>query len=292
MTEPEEPSQHYPTLLQVLAIVWLCLLCSCGETYVETPPFDRLNDTIRISADNWYYLSGQADRVDGVAVFPFAYRIFGASMEGFLVNSPPRVYVYKDEESFDKRTVLLDTGLSPGDTVEKVSRFQYQILLDRKTDPVAGGEVFYILRRSLIGLKSFRERTIWVVSAQKGILAAASYDIGATDGIITLDISGDPDYFNSDDLKYKIKYYDYDQTSYVDRDRNLIYVFDKFKGSLKVRDFKATQDLYEYTFDKVNTRELVDFKLEMRENQIELRAGDSCFYFTPELDLTRSGPCP
>lgn len=270
----------------------MLLSWGCGESFSEQAPFSQVDDTVRLDYNNWYFLGSRPQKIGEAHVFPFSYRLLGSSFDGFLAYNPPRVYILAAGEDLSQRALLFDPRLQPGDTIHKYSQFQYHLLLDRRV-AASGEEVFYLLRRSRIGIKNFRERSIWAVSMEKGLLAAAAFSIGTNDGAVSFEsIIGESAYFRDPELIRRIQYYDYDVSSFVDRDRNLIYGFDKFKGTLKSRDYKAAADLYEYAFDKNFTRELTDFRIQLRNGQLELQAGDSCFYFTPELELQRSGRCP
>ena len=222
----------------------------------------------------------------------FPYQVFETAFDGFLVNGTSKIYSFGIDETIEQKAVFLDKEKVPGDTLHKFSPFRYHLLIDVKRDEKTQDEVYYVLRRSKIGVRRFRERSLWVISPSKGILGVANYDIGYTDGQVTLDMIGDPDYFRDPQLIRKIKYYDNDITWLVDRDRHIIYEFDKNKAVLKSRDFKAGEDLYEYQFNKANTRELIDFRIKLENSSIKLIAGDSCFFFTESLELQKSASCP
>ncbi|MEZ4828215.1 MAG: hypothetical protein R3C61_18300 [Bacteroidia bacterium] len=270
----------------------LLLTVGCGEDFVEEPPFTAVSDTVFLDVDAWYYVGREPSQIDGVLAYPFSYQIFETFFDGFLLNAENRVYTLGIDDKIDERALFLDTRTQPGDTLYKNSAFRYNLVIDVKRDEKTGEEVFYILRRSKIGVRRIRERAIWVISPTHGILAVADFSIGYTDGQVTLNMVGDPDYFRDPQLINKIKYYDNDITWLVDQDRHVIYEFDKYKAVLKSRDFQAGEDLYEYKFNKINTRELIDFRIKLENNSIKLIAGDSCFYFSDLLELLRSTSCP
>lgn len=268
------------------------LLSACEEALLETAPFTAVSDTVYMDIDNWFYVDPQPAQQEGVAIFPFSYQIFGRRYDGFLASSDERIYVFEVDETLEERKVMLDKTLLPGDTVYKSSNFRYHLLLDKRRDPKDGSEIHYILRRSRIGMKSTRERSLWVISPSRGILAVANYDIGSTDGQVTLDMVGDPQYFRDPELIPQIKLFDYDATWLVDGERNLIYEFNKTEGLLKSRNYQKAEDLYSYQFRGSNTRDWVDFRIQQENNLIKLIADDSCYYFTEELELQRSTTCP
>jgi len=279
-------------------LIWLLLscaaplLCSCGEEFIADAPFQQAQDSLYLDTENWFYFDQEPEYKDGAPIYPFSYRIFDKRFEGFLLNSPPRIYALEEGEDLDDRYVWLDTNLSSGDTIQKFSAFRYQILLDRRQDDRTQGEIFYILRRTKVGMRSKRENTIWVVSLSKGILAAANYQLDTSTGDVSFDqLVGEPEYFNGAPLIRKLKYVDYHISRVVDYERKLIYKFDKLKGLLTNRDFSERKDLYEFQLPPKTTREWIDFKLELEENMVKLTAGDSCFYFSQQLDLQRSGSC-
>lgn len=279
-----------PVFLLSIPALWLS--SGCGESFTETPPFPLVNDTVFLDVDAWYYIGKEPSQMEGVLAYPFSYQIFETVFDGFLLNAENRVYAVGIDEKLDERVLLLDTRMAAGDTLYKNSAFRYNLIIDVKRDEKTGEEVYYILRRSKIGVRRIRERSIWVISPSHGILAVADFSIGYTDGQVTLNMVGDPDYFRDPQLIRKIKYYDNDITWLVDQDRHIIYEFDKNKAVLKSRDFQAGEDLYEYKFNKINTRELIDFRIKLENNSVKLIAGDSCFYFSDLLELQRSASCP
>ncbi|MCB0852590.1 MAG: hypothetical protein KDD63_10220, partial [Bacteroidetes bacterium] len=284
-----------PVKIWISGISFICLLIwlqGCGEDYINEPPFEVKKDTVFLDVDDWYYFSQQPNKMGGLSVYPFSYQIFETAFDGFLVNAESKIYSIGIDETLDNKAVFLDVNKMPGDTLHKFSAFRYHLLIDVKRDEKTQGTIYYVLRRSKIGVKRLRERSIWVISPEMGILGVANYNIGYTDGQVTLDIIGDPDYFKEPELIRKIKYYDHDVTWLVDRDRHIIYEFNKHKALLSSRDFKAQEDLYEYKFDKANTLGLIDFRIKMENNMIKLVAGDSCFFFTESLELQRSASCP
>lgn len=283
-----------PQILYFLIPGIICswLLWGCGEEYLEEPPFSNVNDTIFLDVDDWYYIGTEPSQIEGVLAYPFSYQIFETFFEGFLINTSERIYSLEMDENLRARAVFFDENISAGDTLYKYSSFRYHLVIDVKRDEKTGDEIFYILKRSKIGVKRIRERSLWVISRNHGILGVANYNIGYTDGQVTLNMIGDPDYFSDTQLINKIKYYDNDITWLVDQDRHIIYEFDKNKALLKSRDFRAGEDLYEFQFQGTNTRELIDFRITLENNSIKLIAGDSCFFFSESLELQRSASCP
>ncbi|MEM7367374.1 MAG: hypothetical protein AAF587_02165 [Bacteroidota bacterium] len=275
--------------LLFLAIGMLCM--GCGEEFLETPPFPEVQDTVRLDLDNWYHVTQQPREIDGFLAFPFSYLIFDKPFEGYLVNSATRIYMLDPGGDMEERITLLDTDLVPGDTLHKFTEFNYHLVIDRKADPNGDGEIFYILRRSRIRMKTHRERSIWAISPQRGILSIANYDIDPLLGQVTLDMLGESSYFRDPKLIDIIKYYDHNRVYMVDRERNVIYEFDKILGTLKSRNYEQREDLFEYRFNRTNTKELIDFRIRIDKHNIKLIAEDSCFYFSEELDLLRSGLC-
>ncbi|MEM6347372.1 MAG: hypothetical protein AAF927_26010 [Bacteroidota bacterium] len=271
----------------------LCLfgLVACEEEYSQEPPFPQVQDTIFLDLENWFYFNPNPIVEKEIAYFPFAYRIFDARFEGFLVNQEQAIYTVDREKNLGAKQLFLDNLSQPGDTISHFERFQYSLLIEREPDQ--GEDLFYILRRSRLGIERFRERAIWLVSPSKGIVGAANFDIGTSDGQVEMDIIGRSEPFRNPELIKTLKYYDYDATWLVDPDRRVIYEFDKFKGLLTSRDYQKREDLYQYAFNPVSTKHLVNFQLK-QDNQsrtILLEAGDSCFYFTESLNLQRSGLC-
>lgn len=266
-------------------------LGSCGEDFLETAPFQDVTDTVQLDLDNWYHISQQPREMNGILAFPFSYFIFDKQFEGYLVNSATKVYVLDPGGNMDSRVALLDTDLLPGDTLHKFTEFNYHLVIDRQADPTGEEEVFYILRRSRIKIRAHRERSIWVISPDRGILAVANYDIDPLLGQVSLDMLGESSYFRDPGLVDLIKYYDHNRVWMVDRERNVIYEFDKLLGSLKSRNYEKKEDLYEYRFNRANTKELIDFRIRIDKHAIQLIAEDSCFYFSEELDLLKSSLC-
>jgi hypothetical protein len=281
-----------PYILIFCLLISALGLVSCGEEFAEVPPFSAVQDTSYLDASNWFYFSPEPSLAEGAPVYPFSYRIFDNQFEGFLLSSGTRTYVVDRAATLSNRYPLLDTRLSPGDTIHKFSSFRYLLLLDRRQDDLTGQEVFYLLRRTLIGMRSRRESAIWVLSPKTGIVAAADYRIDASTGMITFDqIIGEPSYFETQGLVYKIKAVDHHTAMIVDRERNLIYKFDKLTGKLISRNFSEGRDLYEATLDPTRTRRMVDFYLQIEDRRVKLVAGDSCFSFTQQLKLSHQGPC-
>ncbi|GAB4418168.1 MAG: hypothetical protein OHK0039_29350 [Bacteroidia bacterium] len=275
----------------LLAALSVLLGGGCKEAYRPEPPFEMAGDTVFFDTENWYVVGDQPYTSGDVPIFPFAYRIFNASFEGFLASTGSRIYQFERENQLDQRVLLLDLNKQPGDTLFKYSDFHYYLVLDRRPAPEIGDEVWYILRRLRIGTKPQRERAVWAISPKKGILAVANYDIDSFDGQVTLDMVGQPEYFTDPELVRLIKYYDNNLTWCIDRERSVIYEFDKIRSQLKSRNYKQGENLYEYQFNQTNTRELIDFRIELERDAVKLVAGDSCFYFTQQLELMRSGAC-
>jgi len=252
-----------------------------------------VRDTVQLDNQNYFYFNPEPQYEGDVPRFPFGYRLFNQRFDGYLLHAGPQVYAFEAEKGMDSRFLLLDQRLVPGDTVEKFSDFLYHLLLDRRQDEEAPGEVFYLLRRRLVGMRSKRESVIWVLSPDRGIVAAADYHIDPASGAVTFDqISGPPRYFDGAGLIQRLKYYDHTTAMVVDRERNLIYKFDKLKGELSSRDFNAGKDLETYQFAPTTTCEWADFRLQVENDQLKLMAEDSCFFFAPELTLQGAGPCP
>lgn len=276
----------------IFLLFWLLVSTGCEEDFSATPPFGGLVDTTYLDDDNWYYIGAEPALSESDApLFPFSYRIFSASFEGFLATTSTRIYQLEENADLQRRVILLDTEKNTGDTLFKYSDFHYFLVIDKRPAPRLDEPVWYILRRSRIGMKTQRERSLWVIAPRHGILAVANYDIDPLDGQVTLDMVGEPDYFTDPELIRRIKYYDNNHTWRIDRDRGIIYEFDKLRATLKSRNFREGEDLYEYRFGRTNTRELIDFRIDLEQNLIKLVAGDSCFYFTDELELLRSGNC-
>jgi hypothetical protein len=277
----------------MLSLIALSLLGGgCGEDFERVPPFSTAQDTVHLDANNWFYFNPTPSSADDVPVYPFSYRIFDNQFTGFLAKAGPRIYVIDQEANLDDRYPLLDTRLDPGDTLHKFTDFRYLLLLDRRQDDLTGEEVFFLLRRTLIGMRSRRESSIWVVSPKAGIVAAADYRIDASTGLVIFDqIVGEPSYFDAQGLVFKLKAIDHHTAMVVDRERNLIYKFDKLSGKLISRNFNERRDLYETQLDSKRTRQLIDFRLQLEDNMVKLVAGDSCLSFTQQLKLTHQGPC-
>ncbi|MEM8728267.1 MAG: hypothetical protein AAGE99_06210, partial [Chlamydiota bacterium] len=272
--------------------VCLFSLNACEESYLEEPPFSQVQDTIFLDLENWFYFNPTPIIEEGIPYYPFSYRIFDARFNGFLLKTSERIFQVDREKNLNRKTVFLDMEAQTGDTIFVFSGIRYKLLIDKKEDEVE--PLYYVLRRSRTGVKDIRERTLWLISPQRGIIAAANYDISFSDGRLEMDLIGDFEHLQSDDLVRQVKYYDYDETYVVDADRRIIYKFNKYTGLLNSRDFNKREDLYDYQFNKNNTRHLVDFRI-LQDNQkreIMLEAGDSCFYFTESLKLLRSGNCP
>ena len=273
-------------------LLGLSILTGCEEDFSADPPFGGVTDTTYLDDDNWYYIGPEPQLAEsGAPLFPFSYRIFSASFEGFLATTSNRIYQLEENADLERRVILLDQEKNTGDTLFKYSDFHYFLVIDKRPAPQLDEPVWYILRRSRIGMKTQRERSLWVISPSHGILAVANYDIDPLDGQVTLDMVGEPEYFTDPELIRRIKYYDNNHTWRIDRDKGIIYEFDKLRAVLKSRNFREGEDLFSYQFGRTNTRELIDFRIDLEKDLIKLVAGDSCFYFTEELELLRSGSC-
>jgi hypothetical protein len=270
-----------------------CFLLSCEEEYLQKPPFSQVQDTIFHDVDNWFYFNPSPVLEGGIAYFPFSYHIFEVRFEGFLLSTDQRIYLVDREKNLARKQVFLDFESESGDTLFRYSKFQYNLLIKRETLPESDEVLYFVLRRSRTGVKRLRERTLWLISEKRGILAAAEFDIGFSDGQIEMDMIGDSRYFRDPTLLKTLKYYDHDATWLVDQDRRIIYEFDKHTGILKSRDFNKREDLFEYQFDRSRTRNLIEFRIlqNNRDQTILLQAGDSCYYFSESLQLQRSGIC-
>lgn len=264
-------------------LLLLALLPACGGRYLEQPPF-QAGDTVHFDKRNWYYL---APEPDAEGRFAFSYRIFEFGDQGLLAHTEDRIYLIRKDE----RTVLMDYALQPGDTVYKFSEFQYYLLLDRRQDPAAGGEVYYLLRRSNIGVKRFRERTIWVLAPGRGILAAAKYDIAPSDGRVSLEVVGEPGWFDGPDILRQIQLLDSDPAWLVDSDQGVLYKFDKTRNLLTSRDFRGGKDLHAYQFHSFRPEALASLRITLALDTLRLQAGDSCFYLSRQLELLRTARC-
>ncbi|MEM7656472.1 MAG: hypothetical protein AAF399_10120 [Bacteroidota bacterium] len=280
-------------VIHSLVGLMLCffLLLACQEDYQETAPFPQIQDTTFLEVDNWYYLGQDPLEVGNALAFPFAYEIFEEEFEGYLLSTPTRVYQIASGQDLDQRITLLDTESQPGDTLSKRSSLQYHLLIDKQRSTSGNSDVYFILRRSRIGIKTQRERSLWVISPEEGILAVAKYDIDPLVGQVTMDMLGDYAYFRGEELIDLIKYYDNHITWLIDREREIIYEFHKLRATLKSRNFKQGEDLFEYQFNQTRTQDWVDFRLKLERDQVRLTAGDSCFFFTDQLELIRSGIC-
>ncbi len=285
-------SRVWPIVLFLILSLWGFLMTGCEEDFLSSPPFSMEQDTLYLEGNNFVSLSPEALISEGKPVFPFSYRLFNAQFEGFLLNAGDRVYAYGINENPEQRFLLFDQNLVPGDTIEKFSDFLYHLLLDRRQDDATAGEVYYLLRRRLIGMRSRRESMIWVISPQKGIIAAADYQIDPSTGEVSFaEIAGPPEYFDGQTLIQQLKFFDHTTTMVVDRERNLIYKFDKLNGLITSRDYSERVDLDQYQFRNTSTRSWYDFRLQIEGSTVKLINGDSCFYFTQQLELQRSGLC-
>jgi hypothetical protein len=286
----------YPNRMRVIhslvgLLCCLFLLLACQEDYQGSAPFPQIQDTTFLEVDNWYFLGQDPIELGSALAFPFSYQIFEEEFDGYLLSTPTRIYQLSAGQDLSQRRLLLDTESQPGDTLNKRSPLQYHLLIDKQRSNSGNSEVFFILRRSRIGIKTQRERSLWVISPQEGILAVAKYDIDPLVGQVTMDMLGDYAYFRGEELIDLIKYYDNHVTWLIDREREIIYEFHKLRSTLKSRNFKQGEDLFEYRFNQTSTQDWVDFRLKLEGDQIRLTAGDSCFFFSEQLELIRSSTC-
>ncbi|WNJ16072.1 hypothetical protein [Pontibacter sp. G13] len=279
-----------------LAIFWMLSLSflsiGCEESFHHDPPFQMVSDTVRLDVDDWFYIHPEAELKSGVHAFPFSYKLFGESFDGFLTSTDKKIFTFDETQSIKDQATLLNLEALPGDTIFKFSPFHYHLLIDRKELDDPNEELFYLLRRTRIGMKSKRERSVWVISPQFGLVGLAKYAINPYSGQVTLDIKGNPRYFADPVLVERIKFFDHQVTWYVDNDRSIIYEFDKLKGTIKSRDFMAGQNLDTYQFAKGSTQDLVKFTISpFGKDQILLSTEDSCYYFKRDLELAQVELC-
>lgn len=274
---------------------WLGLLVfsliSCDEEYTTHPPFVQVGDTLHLDDENWVYTAPAPVTVQNASAYPFSFSVLGENFQGYLLTSDSRVYMLAEGDPISQRVILVDFSAKPGDTLSQLSTNRYQLLLDRKFDSETEGEIFYVLRRSTGSFKSWRERSVWIISPKKGLLAAANYTIDFRTGGIIPEMIGKPRYFRNPDFTLQIKKYDYNKASLADLGQKLIYEFDKRTGILKCKSYKDSRDLYQYAFDPATTREWIDFRLERANNGIKLLAGSDCYFFSQELSLERIDNC-
>lgn len=266
-------------------------LTACREKFLPSAPFSEVRDTVNLGLGNWYFQGTEAEKLGSVSAYPFAYQIFNGYFSGFILHSDNRIYLVEKDRDLDRRILFLDKTRSPGDTLFRYHSFRFHLLIDKTKDDKTQHEVYYVLRKNRLGEKKLQERSVWVISEQKGILAAADCDVDNINGDLTLNITGDPEYFASPALREKIRFHFYEQTRLYDTENEVIYEFDKVKGYLKKRDVRARADLEKYEFAQFNTRSLTDFHLSLSDEGVTLTAGDSCFHFTTGLELRRSGLC-
>ncbi len=275
----------------VFGVVMALALLSCEEEFSPEPPFSQAQDTLYLDSDSWVYTANESISIQNATAYPFSYYLLGHSFDGYLLSSGKRVYLLREDAPITQRQILVDFSAIPGDTLSQISKSRYQLLLDRKFDPLTNGEVFYVLRRSLQGLKSWKERSVWIISPQKGVVAAASYNIDFRNGGIVPEMIGNPAYFRNPEFTDQIKRYDYNKASIADLGRQIIYEFDKRSGVLKSRSFEEDQELSSYSFDSSMTREWIDFRLEKIGSGIKLLAGNDCYFFSQDLELERIDVC-
>lgn len=276
-------------------LVFTLLIClnhlGCDESFVNQPPFEQARDTVFLDANNWYYFSPQAIIKEEVPMFPFSYQIFDLSGNGFLLTGSNQIYFLEFGKSPQEAHTFLHTKSEIGDTLNKFSDRHYHLLIDKKYDEKVADDIFYILRRSKKGVRTLEERSVWVISRKQGLLAVSNYQINSKSGVVTLDMVGESHYFRDTDFIRKIKYYDYDRAYHVDRERNIIYTFEKHMARLKSKNFERGEELYEYRFKSKRMSELVNFRIESDQNIIKLIAEDSCYLFNDMLELEYSGIC-
>ncbi len=277
-------------ILVPLSILLLTWATSCGETFQDLPPFPQGEDTLRLDLDEWINISPVSELLEGQPVYPFSYQIFDERYSGYLARSEKGVYVLGEGEPFEARVPFLSYSLEEGDTLVKFTERKYHLVIDRRVGK-QGDRVFYILRRTRKGISDLEERQVWVISAEFGVLAICKYEIDPLSGQVTLEMTGDPEWFRDPKVISRIKYYDYTRTYYLDRDRSLLYEFNKVAGYLRVRDVKAREELYRFDFQRKSLNELVDFRIESDDRGILLVTGDSCLYFSERLELLRTTPC-
>lgn len=276
-------------------LVLTLLIClhqgGCDESFVNQPPFEQVQDTVFLDANNWYFFSPQAVVKDEVPMFPFSYQIFDLSGNGFLLKGNKQVYFLEYGKTLQEAHTLFDDQAAIGDTLNKFSDRHYHLLIDKKYNEKIDDEIYYVLRRSKKGVRTLEERSVWVISKKMGLLAVNNYEINSKSGVVTLDMVGESNYFRDSDFVRKIKYYDYDRAYHVDRERNIIYTFEKHMARLKSKNFEKGEELYEYRFKSNRMSELVNFRIESEKNTIKLVAGDSCYLFNDMLELEFSGLC-
>ena len=277
----------------LLAIVILAgfIHTSCNETFVNQAPFELVQDTVFLDANNWYHFSPTPSIKDNAPMFPFSYNIFEGGGSGFLLKGSTKIYYLEFGKTLQSAHVFLDPQAEVGDTLVKFSDRHYHLLLDKKYDDAIEDDIFYVLRRSKKGVGTLEERAVWVMSQKQGLLAVSNYEIDYRTGVVTLDIVGEPNYFRESSFIPRIKFYDFDRAYHVDRERNIIYTFEKHKGRLKSKNFEKGVELYEYTFKSGQMSKLVNFRIETSQNTIRLVAEDSCFLFNEMLELQYSRPC-
>ena len=263
----------------------------CEENYLHEPPFGEIRDTTYLDTESWFYFDDKPVVSSNINFYPFSWQILESVGEGFLLKSAKRIFFVESPQALDDKVVFLDTDIEVGDTIYKYSGSQYHILINKQPDPYLNEQVYFVLRRSKKGVRRQEERSVWVVSTQKGILAVTNYDIDLRNGQVTLDMVGDDSYFREPSFITLLKLYDFDTAYQVDRDRNIIYEFNKQTGILKSKDFLARKDLYSYEFNQRSMSRLTEFSIELENNSVRLVAGDSCFVFSESLELLRSASC-
>jgi len=276
-------------------LVIMSLVClnqsGCNESFLNQPPFEQVQDTVFLDANNWFYFSPDAIVNEDIPMFPFTYQIFEASGDGFLLKGDERIYFLASGNNIQDAHVFFDNQAQIGDTLNKFSDRHYHLLIDKKYDDKLKEDIYYTLRRSKKGVGSLEERSIWVLSIKRGLLAVNNYDINSKTGAVEFDIVGASDHFRDSDFIRKIKYYDFDRAYQVDRERNIIYTFEKHLGRLKSKNFERREELFEYRFKTGSMSELINFRIEASQNTIMLIAEDSCYLFNEMLELQSSSLC-
>ncbi|MEO0895277.1 MAG: hypothetical protein AAFY71_02580 [Bacteroidota bacterium] len=276
--------------IPLVLITTLVSLTACQEEFATQFPFEQAQDSTHFNTQNWVTLSPQGVKREGVQIYPFSYNILGNSFSGYLLSSGSRVYRVREEGRIANRKLLVDFQAIPGDTLYSDGSGRYSLLLDRRYDPHSESEVFYVLQKNNYGRRA-RQRIVWIISPEHGILGAATYNINFQNGEIIPDMVGNPDYFRGEDFLNKIRVYDYNKATIADLARKVIYEFDKQKGILSSRSYRETESLAQYNFDPTLTRNWLNFQIEQFGMGIRLKAGAICYYFNKELELKREENC-
>ncbi len=283
--------QRKPCMNQHLLWVLLALVCwGCGEEFEQSPPFPAGPATVKLDAEDFVTISPESKMLEGRPVFPFAYQVFGERFEGYLAHSQERVYNLGLNETFEDKIPFLDYSLEPGDTLHTFTPRKYHILIDRRQTN-EGDQIYFILRRTRRGISDLEERQVWVISDTRGVLSVAEYQIDLYSGAVVLTMVGDSEWFRDPNITRQIKSYDYIRTIYMDKDRSLLYEFNKITGLMKCRDIKAREEIHRYQFENESLKQLIDYHIEPSESGITLVTSDNCYHFTESLNLIETGPC-